>query len=300
MAGAALCLGLLPEAAAADSLDWSVYARDPGDLGLTYQKLKISLPSRKDRLAAWYVPGHVDGAPREDRGPQVLVLPADVHPELSPDTMADRLELIGYLAERGYGVMTFDHRGHGASEGETARQLVSVPQVADAQAVLHVLLDREETDSTMVAVYGESMGAALGFALVGDRPIVRALVAVSAPYKMQSVVDVLQELRPDAGISYPEPWERRYDPDQVTRRMNVPLFLIVGDADRVTPIWMTRDLHRRYPRPKELWEVRGAGHREQPYQQGPEAFLNDVLRERVVAFLEEAFAQEPHRGWPHR
>lgn len=63
------------------------------------------------------------------------------------------------FAARGYGVLTFDYRGFGESDGERGR-LVPDEQVEDIRAAVAFLGGQEWVDDRRVAVYGTSFGGA--------------------------------------------------------------------------------------------------------------------------------------------
>jgi pimeloyl-ACP methyl ester carboxylesterase len=195
--------------------------------------------------------------------------------------------------------MTFDHRGRGASgDFFIDRRALLYPQfLEDAHAALYILWERPEVDTAKVALYGESLGAYLALALAGERPETRAVVAVSPPYSFERWLPVLQRENPDERRFVPEGWKRRWDADKVVNRFNGAILFIGGDRDLTTPAWMAEDLHRRYPRRKELWIVPGAGHA------GPEAparVAGELYYGRIADFLKRELEKAPHRGWPDR
>jgi len=259
----------------------------------TFLKLIITTTDRL-RLAAWYLPPQ-DGSGGELLGthPGVLVLPRE------GDTMADRAPLVSALARQGLAVLTFDHRGVGRSDPFDADPLALVyPQyLTDAYSALDILWRRPEVDTTKVGIYGESRGAYLAFAVVADRPEVRALVSVSVPQSMKEYRKVLAELRPGKDYYVPKSWPRRRDPTNVIDRFNGAILFIAGDMDLETPIWMSRELFQDYVRPKELWEVKGANHGP---ERGPLQVAGEAFAYRVAGFFHEQLAKKPHRGWPSR
>ncbi len=288
-AALALALGTL---AASPAGAWE-YTGNPGTLTppLDFLRLTITTPDSA-RLAAWFVPAQDSaGAPAPGRCPAVLVLPGD------GDTMDARLGTVSALARRGFDVLTFDTRGRGQSSPFTvARDALLYPQfLEDAHAALYVLWARPEVDTTKVALYGEGMGAYLALALAGERPEVRAVVAEFPPYNPEKWLGVLKEQDPDRTYFVPKGWKRRDDPDKVVNRFNGAIFFIAGDAELSLPTWMAEDLHRRYPRDKDLWIIPGAAH--DPKRE-PAALLDGDYYDRVASFLRTELAKPPFRGWP--
>jgi len=265
---------------------WS-YPRSPADLdpALEFVKLNIHTPDGA-RLAAWYVPG-------EGRGPAVLVLPGD------KDTMSDRLDVLQGLAGRGYRVLTFDLRGRGRSDPfrTDPRAFVVPAYLEDAHSALDILWSRPDVDTTKVAVYGESLGAFLAFALARERPEARAVISVSSPYNAKTFHEVQERHSRSEVRIVPEEWERKHEPEKALDRFRGAVLFVGGELDLLTPAWMAEDLHRRFDRAKELWIVAGASRdrgstvRERTGAQ---------LYERIDAFLDRELAKAPHKGWPRK
>ena len=277
------------------ALDWSVYPTDPGRLlpPLAFRQLVITATDSA-RVAAWFVPAQDSaGTERPGRHPAVLLLTGE------EESLPDRLPLAAALAVRGYSVLALEHRGSGASRPFDAHPLALVyhEYVTDAASALDILWRRPEVDTTRIAALGESRGAVVALAAAGRRPEIRAVVAVGVPRSWKTYLESLAKSRPDKGYFVPETWERRDDPDRVIRRYNGAILFITGAEDLVTPPWMARELHDKYPRPKDLWIVDGAAHLG---EHSPEHVLGGAYVDRIAAFLERELGKAPHRGWPER
>ncbi len=284
------CAAACPERAGA----WD-YPGTPRDLTppIEFVKMTIVTPDSA-RLAAWYAPAQDSaGALLPGRHPGLLILPGD------RDLMDERLHLVGGLARRGFSVLTFDHRGRGgSSDFFIDRRAVVHPEfLEDAHSALFILRRRAEVDSSRLAAYGESRGAALALALAGERPELRAVVAVSPPYSFRSWIEVLRREEPGEEFFVPDTWKRRDDADKAVDRFNGAILFVAGDRDLSTPSWMAEDLYKRYPRRKDLWIVEGAGH---AGPQGPSRFAGELFLGRVSEFLHRELGLPPHRGWPER
>jgi pimeloyl-ACP methyl ester carboxylesterase len=246
------------------------------------------------RLGAWYLPPQ-DGYGNRLPGihPGLLIVPRE------GETLASRARLASALADRGFAVLTFDHRGTGRSTPFAADPLALVYReyLTDVHSALDILEQAPEVDSSRVAILGESRGAYLALALVADRPEARAVVAVSVPKSWKDYLKTLQRERPGQAYYVPEGWRREHDPERVLNRFNGSVLFIVGDRDLVTPSWMSRELHDQYVRRKEFWEVPGASH---DGARRPEALLGEDYYDRVASFLRAELDRPPHRGWPHR
>src|SRR6476660_8031128 len=68
-------------------------------------------------------------------------------------------EIARHFSAAGYGVLTFDYKGWGDSEGPKSR-LAPYSRVADVQAALTFLAEREEVEPGRLGLYGTSYGGA--------------------------------------------------------------------------------------------------------------------------------------------
>jgi dipeptidyl aminopeptidase/acylaminoacyl peptidase len=70
-------------------------------------------------------------------------------------------EAASVFAEAGYGVLRFDFRGCGESDGVPGVMRVATEWTADIRAAVSYLLTRPEIDADRVAVVGQSMGGGM-------------------------------------------------------------------------------------------------------------------------------------------
>jgi hypothetical protein len=213
--------------------------------------------------------------------------------------MDRRLDLIAAMARRGFNVLAIDHRGRGASEpfaGDSPALLRS-EFLTDAQSGFGILWKRPEVDTMQVAVYGESMGGMLALAAAGSRPEIRAVVAVSVPYNLERYREQMERVHSRREEPVAQKWKRQDEPDKVLNRYNGAVLFVGGDEDTHTPPRMAEDLHKKYPRPKELWIVPGAGH---SGEVAPERVQGEGYYDRIATFLKAELAKEPYREWPDR
>jgi pimeloyl-ACP methyl ester carboxylesterase len=277
------------------ALDWSVYPKTPETLSppLDFLRMVITTPDSA-RIAAWYVAARDStGAKLAGRHPGLLVLPRE------HETLDRRLDLIAAMVHRGFNVLAIDHRGRGASEpfAGDSPVLLRPEFLTDALSGYGILWRRPEVDTLQVAVYGESMGGVLALAAAGARPEIRAVVAVSVPYNLERYAKQMNRVHSLREAPVARDWRRGDEPDKVLNRYNGFVLFVGGDMDTETPARMTEDLHKKYPRPKELWIVPGAGH---GADATPERALGETFYDRVAASLKHELAKEPYREWPDR
>ena len=90
---------------------------------------------------------------------------------------ANRLNVLpraAWYAQRGYGVLLFDLRGHGASDGDLTT--LGYLERADVVAAYNFLLQQPEIDPHRVLLHGESMGGAAVTRAAVELPAVRGVI----------------------------------------------------------------------------------------------------------------------------
>ena len=136
-------------------------AETPADQGLEYRDVEFA--SADDiTLRGWYLPsqngaaiitGHGIGGSR-------LLEPAEI------------------LSRHGYGVLTFDWRAHGESDGELCT--FGYYEVRDVEGALAWLQEQAGVDPERIGILGESMGAVTAIRAAAVLPGIKAVIADSA------------------------------------------------------------------------------------------------------------------------
>ncbi|MBI3286435.1 MAG: alpha/beta fold hydrolase, partial [Chloroflexi bacterium] len=139
-----------------------VLSSTPADNGLDYEEV-VLITEDGLALRAWYLPGTNGAAIIVQHGyggsRQRMLLEASM------------------LHKHGYGVLLFDWRGHGESEGGLVT--FGYYEIRDAQAALAWLQNRPEVDSDRMGVLGDSMGAVALLYAAARMPEIKAVVAIS-------------------------------------------------------------------------------------------------------------------------
>lgn len=259
----------------------------PNDAGWVCEALECRTSDRV-RLAGWAI------APPAPRGNVILFHGLRHHRE-------KLLGRIALLAGAGYRCIAFDHRAHGESGGQ--RTSFGYHESKDVEAVLAMSASRWPAEPS--AALGISMGAAaLCFAASKTRRL-QAVVLESLYH------DVENAFRSRIGTHYPG-WFKRLGPAVVwvtERRLRLrikqmrpadhigglapaPLLLLTGMNDLHASPKEALRLYHRYPGPRELWIVPGAGHRDLF-----ETATSDYAT-RVLSFLERHLDRDAKRASP--
>jgi pimeloyl-ACP methyl ester carboxylesterase len=194
----------------------------PADLGSAYRVVTL-VASDGVRLAGWWVPSR--------NGAAVIALAG------SGSTKDDVLTHAGLLIEHGYGVLLYDARGHGSSEGRSMEYgWNTAPDVSTA--VDFVLAQSSVTRG--VSVLGLSMGGETAITAAAADPRIRSVIAEGVTDR--TFADV-QALGVDP-IALATSWETFALVDLLVpqgppiplvdafRRVVVPVFLIEGAGAR--------------------------------------------------------------------
>ncbi|PWH17117.1 MAG: alpha/beta hydrolase [Anaerolineae bacterium] len=229
--------------------------RTPSALGLPYEEVLLQTWDGLS-LRGWYI------LPRNG----VVVI--GVHGMAG--NRAQLLEEAEFLYANGYGILLFDVRNHGESEGEvTTLGLQEVRDVAAAVSFVH----QKEGKTVRMAALGQSMGAATVLLAAAELPEIGAVIAVS-PYT--SLEDNLNEgVRALTGLDprffgplvlFWGQWLAGLDISAV-RPIDVigqisprAVLLIHGAQDTTLPVRNSYQLYQAAGDPKELVVYQTVGH----------------------------------------
>jgi alpha-beta hydrolase superfamily lysophospholipase len=228
-------------------------AETPADRGLAYRD--VAFPAADGlTLRGWYFPsgngaailvGHGYGAYR-------------------------RLDQAEVLARHGYGVLTFDWRAHGESDGNLCS--LGYYEVRDVEGALAWLAQQPDVDPGHIGMLGESMGAVIAIRAAARMPDIQAVVAAS-PYPTldEAVRNVWR------GTGWPifpfvplqvlfGRWQTGLDLDDMRPLDDVaaisprPILILAGGLDPITGPHAGPRYYAAAGQPKELWFEPELGH----------------------------------------
>ncbi len=228
-------------------------AETPADRGLAYRDVAFSA-SDGLTLRGWYLPtqngaaiivGHGYGAYR-------------------------RLDQAELLARHGYGVLTFDWRAHGESDGDLCS--LGYYEVRDVEGALAWLQQQPDVDPQRIGLLGESMGAVAAIRAAAQMPEIRAVIVVS-PYP--TIEEGIKNVWRGTGL--PEfpfvplqvlfgRWQTGLDLDDLRPLDDVaaisprPILILAGGQDPITGPDAGPRYYAAAGEPKELWFEPDLGH----------------------------------------
>jgi uncharacterized protein len=274
----ATCLTLGMAVAATNVPPTEVGSLTPADAGLPYRDV-VFATSDAVRLSGWYIPS--------TNGAAVAVMHG------AGSTRSAVLEHAVVLARHGYGVLLFDARGHGRSEGRAMD--FGWYGDEDISSAISFLQAQPGVERDRIAAVGMSMGGEEAIGAAAADPRIRAVVAEGATTRvsgdrawlsdqygwrgsLQEGLEWMQYSIADLLTSADPPMKLR---DAVRATAPRPVLLIAGGSGADEPL-ADRFIQGGSPATVALWVVPDTGHI---------GALNThpaAWEQRVVAFLAKA------------
>jgi uncharacterized protein len=161
------------------------------------------------------------------------------------------------LVSVGYGAVSFDQRGHGASEGVMDGRVID-----DIVSMAQLLRARIGDPALAVALRGSSMGGC--FALLAAPAVDAAAVVAICPAGPSGLRRAVQAgtLGFDADVPALAAFLDDADLDQTVAALDVPVLLLHAEGDEQVPVEHSRELAGRLAHPQSrLITVPGGHHR---------------------------------------
>jgi dipeptidyl aminopeptidase/acylaminoacyl peptidase len=199
------------------------------------------------KLAAWYTP--------PQNGAVILVAHG------YGDRRSEEYFLL--FAQKGYGVLAWDFRAHGESEGDFSS--LGYYEVRDAKAALDFALAQPGVEH--IGAWGGSMGAVTMIRATAQYPQIEALVADSPFATLEDEMNLritLPTMRPlirffaerATGVSF----DTVRPVDEIGKISPRPVFLIHGMDDTMVPLNSAQRLYDAAGEPRQLWQEDDAQH----------------------------------------
>ncbi len=207
---------------------------------------------------------------------------------------ANRTQLLpeaAIFAQHGYGVLLFDWRTHGESDGEVGS--LGYREVQDLQAAIDLVAARPDVDSERIGALGFSMGAAVVTEVAARDTRLKAVVIEAA---FPTLAEMIRFRTRDLAILGPiatwwGEWQIGAEVDQVRPVHEIcrisprPVLLIYGSQDEMLPPDSAEQMFAAACEPKELWLIEGAGHG------GYHQLVPQEYARRLLAFFDQALSR---------
>lgn len=254
----------------------TVYIRKPESMGLIYKNLEV-ITNDGYKIETWFFPAQsplsegelrdLNGNRRtyetqdETKRPTIIVCNGD-----AGNMSYFQLYLAKSWTSRGFNVVTFDWRGFGKSSpfAMDRNYLCYTEMLEDYRAVVRTTSEQEEVLNGAIAVVGWSTGAYLSMITAYTDDLVNAFVGRSLPTDFDDFIPLVMKYKNKTRneLLVPEDFPTELMPVHIAPEFGKPLFLIVGENDFRTPVWMSRKIIESVPgtTPKELMIVENAAH----------------------------------------
>ena len=243
----------------------------PSDYGVEFESVRFRSRRGDVTLDGWYLPGQ-EGMP-------CVILCHGIESGRTGDGMT---ELGAMLNRRGFGILQFDFRAHGLSEG--ARVSSGWHERMDVLGAYDFLVVRG-VPPHCIGLHGVSMGAAAVCLAAAAEEGIRAL-SLDSPYARASDM-ILGEASfrtrlPGRFIAVFVPGavflaKRLFDisvaemaPEKAIEGLGYPVLVIHGTEDSRIPPEQSERVFRASPEGSRLWAVENVGHAESFSQNKPE------------------------------
>jgi fermentation-respiration switch protein FrsA (DUF1100 family) len=240
----------------------------PARYGVAYQELQL-LTADRLHLAAWYTP--------PQNGTVILV----AHGYAA----ARSARMVALFAQHGYGVLAWDFRAHGESEGTLCT--MGYDERQDVEAALDFAL--AQPGVVHVAAWGGSMGGVAIIEAAAERPEIAAVVVDSVFPTLEEVMNrviPLVTLRPLVRFFAEQETGVRIvalrPVAQIGHLSPRPVFIIQGLADELIPSDSAQRLYDAAGEPRTLWVAPNVGHL------GMYNALPEEYERRVIGFFDAA------------
>ena len=166
------------------------------------------------------------------------------------DTLHVATPVIRHLSTLADGLLVFDYRGFGISEGTPDKEGI----YTDAETIFQWLKQQNIPDERIVVI-GHSLGSAPAVRIAAQHPV-KALVLL-APYS--SMADVVSTLLPFVPVRFL--LTENFEPIKDISSVTAPILIMHGTNDRLIPISLGQQLFEAARFPKQFVSLENTGHK---------------------------------------
>ncbi|WP_431662253.1 alpha/beta hydrolase [Pantanalinema rosaneae] len=160
------------------------------------------------------------------------------------EDLGDSRSTLEALHSTGFAVLSYDYRGYGTSPGSASEQTT----YQDINAAYEYLTTTLHIPPDRIIVYGRSVGSGPSVDLASRVPIAGLILenAFTTTFRVITRIPIF-------------PFDR-FDNLSKIGRVNCPVLIIHGSADRVIPLHHGQTLYHHANHPKQWVVIEGAGH----------------------------------------
>jgi len=217
----------------------------PSELNIGFEDLHIPV-DHAGQIHAWYIPS--------DTGSDKVLLYFHGNGYSIQQTAIPPVGEVISFHNTGADVLMIDYRGYGTSSPGTANEK---RVYEDGRAALNYLTQVRKMPMHNIIIAGRSIGTGVATELARENPGVGGLILVSPFTSTTAIANSVWYMRllPLAILGH-----NQFNNLSKIGDVHAPLFIAVGDDDRLTPPSMAQALMERANSPKHLYIVPGADH----------------------------------------
>ena len=245
----------------------------PADFGVTYEEVTFTAVDGVI-LSGWFIPSQNEAT--------VIVLHG-----YGANRASSTLQQVEVLASNGYGILTYDLRGHGQSGGNMRSRGWQDP--IDLETAVTYLKNRGDVNIDRIGIIGFSVGGQIALSAAPHIPTLKAIIADGPG--LANLADIPDEagwqLADDWVAQKAFAWRTGLEPppaivstiEQISPR---PILLIQAGIELPT----SEHYFQYAGEPKELWHIPEASHGG-TFMARPEAYATKILTFFDAALLED-------------
>ena len=203
------------------------------------------------------------------------------------ENISTHLGNVWWLTDYGFNLVLVDYRGYGHSPGTPTLESVHI----DTAAVLAHVFEMDRIDPEKIAVFGQSLGAAVATTVLAHSAYGRQVRALVLEGVFASYRRIAREKLGTFWVTWPLQVplsltvSDRYRPVDDIAHLDIPVLLVHGQADTIIGPHHAELLFAAAGEPKALWRVPGAGH--------IQVFTDPHYRQRLAHYLEDVMINGP-------
>ncbi|WP_029906137.1 S9 family peptidase [Prevotella sp. 10(H)] len=276
----------------------------PEKLGLIYKDLDVTTKDNL-KIKTWFFPAQpelseeaYEKAWNENKKKEYKTLDHTKRPTLiisnsdAGNMSWVQLHIAQEMTSRGINVVTFDWRDFGeSSDWPMNTDYMSYTEMLwDYDAVVNTVAKEQVVDASKIIVMGWSTGSYLSMITAYNNPLVSAYIGIATPSSFEELMPIVWGAQTDKEkeVIVAKDFPTRQMPVYIAPEFHKPTFLIVGDKDDRTPLYMTENIYNLLPGDvkKDKWIVEGAEH---GGENGPVTFNLENFITKINEFIQTAF-----------
>ena len=209
-------------------------------------------------LKGWFLPFQDSTHTAIPKPGPIVILPSD-----GSDNMASVLWHYAMLMlGRPYHVLTFDWRGFGESANwDIDTTQVVIPEfITDFKAAVDYAKSRQEYDGQHIGVFACGPAGAVALAAAASQADIDAIVLRGVYSNQAEYCAGRRVATPPVSCTTNGKWPVGLEPVAAAAKVQIPVMVMVGEKDEVTPPAMSETVMKALAGPKELWIAPRAGH----------------------------------------